>query len=207
LRDNEDSHQKKDQELQRKIGGLEAQRTEALAVAAAHAKALRAQAESEAESIQLSIAEQYATLERQLASDKQAGMERYQAVKEELEAKLARCKPDEASTALPPSSVDLPQASASGADQQPRTSTLAKAEEVAQPAQDVKGALRSVLAQLDEEARLAMALVMAAYRERVRLSALANDGDEFMDSAEPKLPGRVLEDGEETPAQRAKLAA
>jgi hypothetical protein len=82
-----------------------------------------------------------------------------------------------------------------------------KTEEEAPPAQDVKGALSSVLAELDEEARQAMALVMAGYRERLRLAALANDGDQFMDSAEPQLPGRVLEDGEEPPAQRAKLGA
>jgi hypothetical protein len=84
---------------------------------------------------------------------------------------------------------------------------LDKTKEEAQPAQDVKGALKSVLDGMDEEARLAMTLAMAGYWERVRLAALANDGDEFMDSAEPKLPGRVLEDGEEPPAQRAKLAA
>jgi hypothetical protein len=88
------------------------------------------------------------------------------------------------------------------------------------PAADLKGIMSGVLAGMDEEARQAMTTVMAGYLERQRLASVTaaaaeklrlatktDDEDEFMDSGDPKIPGRGLEDGEEPPAQRAKTGA
>ena len=91
---------------------------------------------------------------------------------------------------------------------------------VPQPAPDLKGALVSVLAGMDEEARQAMAALMSSYHERQRaaleavataeqlwLATLANNGDDGDEHMDIKLPGRVLVSGEEPPAQRAKLGS